>query len=86
MNDSTPLTCKQVVELATDYLEGALDRHTCQQFEDHLAVCPDCGAYLDQVRQTINVLGAVAPEQLSPATRDGLMKAFSDILPPRGQP
>lgn len=78
-----PLSCQQVVELVTDYLDGALDSQTAALVEEHLAQCPGCHTYLEQIKQTINILGTVHHDQLSASTRAGLMTAFADIRPPR---
>ncbi|WP_205787389.1 zf-HC2 domain-containing protein [Specibacter cremeus] len=77
------LTCKEIVELVSDYLDGGLDERTARLVDEHLALCPGCDAYLDQMRQTLKVLGSVTPENLSESTRDGLLAAFRDIRPPQ---
>jgi predicted anti-sigma-YlaC factor YlaD len=51
------MTCKELVELVTEYLEGTLSALDCGRFEEHLAECPGCHTYLQQMRQTIRVLG-----------------------------
>jgi anti-sigma factor RsiW len=72
------LSCLQLVELVTDYLEGALSRSDRARFERHIAGCPNCTAYLDQMRRTIAVLGRLEEESLPPAARDELLAAFRD--------
>ena len=67
------------MELVSDYLDGGLDPRTAGQVQEHLAACPGCGAYLEQMRQTIGLLGTVTPEHLSESTRAGLLAAFRDI-------
>ena len=64
------LVCRQVVELVTDYLEGALPRAERKRFERHLRACPNCTAYLEQMRQTIAATGRLVPEDLSPEARE----------------
>lgn len=65
------LVCQQAVELVTDYLEGALSRRDRRRFERHLRACPNCSAYLEQIRATIALAGSVEPEELSAeATQD----------------
>jgi anti-sigma factor RsiW len=74
--------CATLVELLTDYLEGALEEPTVTRLEHHLALCPPCRYYLDQLRATVDELrGAPAVEQLSAQTRDGLMAAFRELRP-----
>jgi anti-sigma factor RsiW len=70
------MTCQELVELVTDYLEGALEAEQREQFEAHLSVCPGCEEYLDQIRLTIEATGAVTEHSLEPQTRDALLSAF----------
>ena len=70
------LACQQAVELVTDYLEGRLSRRDHRRFERHLAGCPNCSAYLEQIRQTIKVTGQMMPESLEPAARNELIDLF----------
>ncbi|MFL6136330.1 MAG: anti-sigma factor family protein [Frankiaceae bacterium] len=85
MNRDDPgflIDCRTLVELLTDYLEGALEEPALTRLERHLEVCPPCRDYLDQLRATIRALGAVpAVDQLPPATRDGLLAAFRELQP-----
>jgi anti-sigma factor RsiW len=60
------LACRQVVEMVTDYLEGALSPADRRRFEAHLAVCPHCTEYLEQIRETIRLAGRLTPEDLTP--------------------
>jgi anti-sigma factor RsiW len=60
------LVCQEVVELVTDYLEGALSPADHRRFESHLAGCPHCTEYLAQIRETITLVGRVTPEDLTP--------------------
>ncbi len=70
------LVCQQAIELVTDYLEGKLSWRQKHRFESHLRGCPNCRAYLEQIRQTITVLGRVEPETLTPEARDDLIDLF----------
>ena len=70
------LVCQQVVELVTDYLEGALPGADRQRFERHLAGCPHCTEYLAQMRETIRLAGRVAPEDLTPVMRAELTDLY----------
>ncbi len=63
------LVCQQAVELATDYLEGALSRSERRRFERHLAGCPHCTEYLAQIRATIAITGRLTPDDLSEPMR-----------------
>jgi predicted anti-sigma-YlaC factor YlaD len=70
------LTCQEVVELVTAYLEGALDDGDARLFEEHLAHCEGCRRYLDQMRTTIELTGRLAEDSLEPEARDALLEAF----------
>jgi predicted anti-sigma-YlaC factor YlaD len=72
------LTCREMVELVTEYIEGTMPLRLRAIFEAHLSVCPGCTAYLDQMRQTIRVLGKLTEEAIAPQVRDELLKAFQD--------
>lgn len=72
------ITCRELVELATDFLEGRLADAERERFEDHLALCPGCQAYMDQLRATLRALGRIPEESLSPAAREELLHAFRD--------
>jgi anti-sigma factor RsiW len=70
------ISCQEVVEIVTDYLEGQLDESTRTELEAHLALCPGCGLYLEQMRATIDELGHVPVESLSEQAQSDLMSAF----------
>jgi predicted anti-sigma-YlaC factor YlaD len=70
------IVCQQAVELVTDYLEGALSRRERRRFESHLRRCPNCSAYLEQIRITIELTGAVDPEELTPDAKRDLIDLY----------
>ena len=70
------LSCRELVELVTDYVEGALDRRTRSRFERHISGCPHCTAYLEQIRETIRLTGMLREDQLEPQAREELLAAF----------
>jgi len=72
------IPCREMVELVTDYLEGALSWRERRRFERHIAGCDGCRAYLEQMRQTLRVLGRLDEETISPEARDALLHAFRD--------
>lgn len=72
------LSCREFVELVTDYLEGRLPAPERARFEEHLGICPGCQAYVEQMRLTLRALGRIPEESLSPPVRDELLAAFSD--------
>jgi len=71
-----PLACRELVELVTAYLERALPPADRARVEAHLAACPHCTRYLEQMRQTIAATGKLHEDDLSPAARDALLAAF----------
>jgi anti-sigma factor RsiW len=73
-----PLTCKELVELVTDYLEDRLPRRDRRRFERHLDDCPYCRNYLEQIRRVIQAVGRLTPESISARTREELLVAFRD--------
>jgi anti-sigma factor RsiW len=70
------LTCREVVELLTDYLEGTLAEPTTARVDAHLATCPDCTAYVAQMRTTIALLGRLREDDVPPPVLDELVRAF----------
>jgi len=76
MTYSNDLSCKELVELVTEYLENSLPFGEKAQFEAHLAVCPGCRIYLEQMRQTVHAVGHLTGESLDPTTRDRLLALF----------
>jgi anti-sigma factor RsiW len=70
------MTCKELVELVTDYLEGALPPRDVARFEEHIVSCPPCHTHLDQMRRTIEVVGRIPEQALSPEAEHHLLEAF----------
>jgi anti-sigma factor RsiW len=72
------LSCREMVELVTAYLEGALSREDRMRFENHLAACDGCTLYLQQMRRTIELAGTLRVDEVSPDALSKLMHAFRD--------
>jgi anti-sigma factor RsiW len=70
------LSCQELVELVTDYLEGVLPEEQRQRFEEHLGHCDGCGRYVQQMRATLRVTGELTPASLSPEAEEALLEAF----------
>jgi anti-sigma factor RsiW len=70
------LTCREVVELVTDYLEGRLSAEDRTRFELHLVYCDACRTYVRQMRQVLATTGKLSEDSVSPKTRDSLLRAF----------
>jgi len=72
------LTCKELVELVTEYLEGTLPDDLRVRMENHLSGCDGCTNYLEQMRKTIRLTGQLREESLTPHQRDDLLRLFHD--------
>jgi anti-sigma factor RsiW len=70
------LSCQELVELVTDYLEGALPELERERFDAHLATCNGCRTYVEQMRTTLRVTGELTPASLSPEAEESLLDAF----------
>jgi len=75
---SRPLSCQELVELVTDYLDGALDAETVARFDEHIAGCDGCATYVEQIRQTARLVGKLDERHLSAPARSRLLEAFRD--------
>jgi len=73
------IRCDEIVELVSDYLEGALDIATQAELEAHLALCQPCAEYLRQMRITLDAVGSVSLESLSERARADLIHAFRNV-------
>ena len=72
------LSCRELVELVTAYLEGALEPPARARFEQHLAECPGCQAYVEQMRTTIRLLGTLTEDSIEPEASEALLSVFRD--------
>ena len=72
------VTCQEVVELVSDYLDQALPAEEASLFEQHVNFCDGCEFYLDQIRTTIATVGRITEEDVPPETRDKLLDAFRE--------
>ena len=70
------LSCQEVVELVTDYLEQALLPEKRIQFEEHIVDCPGCLTYIEQIQQTIVMLRNLAKQPMFPETKQELLEIF----------
>jgi anti-sigma factor RsiW len=66
------MVCQQAVELVTDYLEDSLSRRDRRRFEAHLRACPNCTAYVEQIRMTIKLAGTIDTDELTPEAKQEL--------------
>ena len=71
------LSCQEMIEVVTDYLDDALPPGERQRFEHHLSYCAGCGTYVDQMRETITQTGVVSREEsFPPALRERILAQF----------
>jgi anti-sigma factor RsiW len=76
MSQERALTCQELVELVTAYLEQVLPPDERARFDAHVAGCPACATYVDQMRETIRLMGTLTEEDLSPVARGQLLGVF----------
>jgi anti-sigma factor RsiW len=69
------LTCRELVEIVTDYLEGRMSEADRVRFELHLAYCGPCRTYLAQMRQVLAAAGRLGEDSLAPEAREQLLAA-----------
>ncbi len=78
VSEPAEMTCRELVELVTAWLDDALPAPERARFEAHLADCPYCRTYLEQIRQTAQLLGGLSESTIDPAARDALLARFRD--------
>jgi len=78
MSVSEEMSCRELVQVINDYIEGVLPPADRKRFEEHLAICPGCQTYLDQMRQTVRVVGRLREESIPADARSVLLEAFCD--------
>ena len=72
------VTCQEVVELVTNYLEHVLPADEAALFEQHINFCDGCEWYLEQMRTTLTAVGRIEDEDVPPEARDKLLTAFRE--------
>ena len=70
------LTCQELVEIVTEYLEGEMAPGDRIRFETHLVFCDGCAIYVDQLRETVRLTGTLREEDLSEDAREALLETF----------
>jgi predicted anti-sigma-YlaC factor YlaD len=78
VSEAVDLTCREMVELVTGYLEDTMTASERARFEEHLAGCEGCGIYLDQMRTTIRLSGTLEEDAFPAGQLDRLTQAFRD--------
>lgn len=79
---ATELTCRELVEIVTDYLEDRLSPLDRRRFEEHLAACEGCANYVEQMRDTIRLVGRLTEDAIPVPARERLLQAFRDWKSP----
>ena len=82
MQPEAELSCAEVVELVTDYLEGRLSSEERLRFDEHVSGCDGCVAYLEQMRVTIATAGRLRESDLPPELEERLLDTFRDWRSP----
>ena len=78
MSELDDIPCRELVELVSDYLEGALTASDRVRLESHIARCGNCAAYVRQMRETITLMGRLPTQTLSVETEAQLRVAFRE--------
>jgi len=78
MAEHEHISCQEVVELVTGYLDQTLPPEEASLFEQHINFCDGCEWYLDQMRTTISTVGRITEEDVPPDTREKLLNAFRE--------
>ena len=78
MSDRDDISCRELVELVSDYLDGALTASDRARLESHVAACGNCAAYVRQMRETITLMGQLPTQTLSVETEAHLRVAFRE--------
>ena len=76
MTQPEALICQELVELASDYLEGVLDERDVRLIDRHLAECAGCTEYVEQLRATIRIAGTLRGATIAPDAEQALLGAF----------
>jgi anti-sigma factor RsiW len=76
MSDTTALSCRELVDLVTEYLEGAMAPADRARFELHIGHCSGCERYLEQMRMTIMAMGRLTEATIEPEARERLLRVF----------
>jgi anti-sigma factor RsiW len=73
------ISCRELVELVTEYLEGTLGAAERERMDAHLELCDPCRAYVEQIRTTSRLAAAAESELERRPDRDALLSAFREF-------
>ena len=71
-------TCRELVELVSDYIDDQLSPEDRARFEMHLVYCRGCAVYVEQLRDTLRLMGTLTEDSLDDDARRSLLSAFRD--------
>ncbi len=78
VEDAAAMPCRELVECITEYLEGTLPEPDRARFDEHLQACPNCTAYLDQMRTVLRLSGRLTDEEIPEPARADLLRVFRE--------
>jgi predicted anti-sigma-YlaC factor YlaD len=73
------ITCRELVELVTDYLDGALGPEETARMDEHLKLCGPCSTYVEQIRTTAGLAAVATAELELRPDRSELLRAFTEF-------
>ena len=76
MTNERHITCQELTEILTDYLEGVMAPEDVARFDAHLEVCDGCVTYVEQMRKTIHTVHALRPAEIEATVPEDLLAAF----------
>jgi predicted anti-sigma-YlaC factor YlaD len=76
MASERTLTCLELTEVLTDYLEGAMASTDVARFEAHLDLCEGCVYYVSQMRHVIRATRELHVSMVEATASDDLLEAF----------
>ena len=75
------ITCRELTDLVTDYLEGRLSWWQWLNFELHVGLCPACRSFFQQMRETRDAIGRLPPVEIPPEVERELLEKFRSWVP-----
>ena len=76
MSSERTLTCRELTEVVTDYLEGSMAPEERARFDAHLELCEGCVNYVSQMRQTICAVGELSVPEVEATVPEDVLAAF----------
>ena len=76
MTATRSITCKDLTEVLTEYLEGTMAPEDRAVLEAHLLLCEGCATYVEQMRQVLRTVHALQVDEVEATAPDSLLEAF----------